>query len=110
MSSAADTIFALSSGGLPSGVAVIRLSGARSRGVIARMCGTVPAARHATLRSIRDRNGNILDDGIVLFFPGPHSFTGEDSAELQIHGGRATVKAVLAALAAFEGMRAAEAG
>lgn len=110
MSSAADTIFALSSGGLPSGVAVIRLSGVQSREVIARMCGTVPAPRHAALRSIRGRNGDVLDEGIVLFFPGPHSFTGEDSAELQIHGGRATVKAVLAALAEFEGMRAAEAG
>ncbi|OJU86366.1 MAG: tRNA uridine-5-carboxymethylaminomethyl(34) synthesis GTPase MnmE, partial [Shinella sp. 65-6] len=110
MSSATDTIFALSSGGLPSGVAVIRLSGLQSREVVARMCGTVPAPRHAALRSIRDRNGDVLDEGIVLFFPGPHSFTGEDSAELQIHGGRATVKAVLAALAEFEGMRAAEAG
>lgn len=108
--SATDTIFALSSGGLPSGVAVIRLSGPRSRNAIEFLCGSVPAPRRASLLSIRNRNGEKLDDGIILFFPAPRSFTGEDCAELQIHGGRATVKAVLTALASFEGLRAAEAG
>jgi len=105
-----DTIFALSSGGLPSGVAVIRLSGPQSQETIAQLCGRVPLARHASLLPIRDRNGVMLDQGIVLYFPGPTSFTGEDCAELQIHGGRATVKAVLAALSDFEGLRSAEAG
>lgn len=105
-----DTIFALSSGGLPSGVAVIRLSGPYSRETIVRLCCRVPLARRASLLPIRDRNGAMLDQGLVLFFPGPNSFTGEDCAELQIHGGRATVKAVLAVLADFEGLRAAEAG
>jgi tRNA modification GTPase len=105
-----DTIFALSSGGLPSGVAVIRLSGPRSRETVIRLCGRVAQPRHASLLPIRDRNGAMLDQGLVLFFPGPNSFTGEDCAELQIHGGRATVKAVLAALAGFEGLRAADAG
>lgn len=108
--SATDTIFALSSGGLPSGVAVIRLSGSKSRLAVEALCGRVPAPRRASLLSIRNRNGETLDEGIVLFFPAPNSFTGEDSAELQIHGGRATVKAVLAALADIEGLRAAEAG
>jgi tRNA modification GTPase len=107
---ATDTIFALSSGGLPSGVAVIRLSGPESRNAVEQLCGSVPVPRRASLLSIRNRNGDRLDEGLVLFFPGPHSFTGEDCAELQIHGGRATVKAVLAALASFEGLRAAEAG
>lgn len=108
--SATDTIFALSSGGLPSGVAVIRLSGHQSAQALACLCRRVPAARRASLLSIRNRNGEKLDDGIVLFFPGPNSFTGEDCAELQIHGGRATVRAVLAELGAMPGLRAAEAG
>jgi tRNA modification GTPase len=108
--SAKDTIFALSSGSLPSGVAVIRLSGPMSGRALEQLCGRVPAARRASLLSIRNRNGETLDDGIMLFFPGPSSFTGEDCAELQIHGGRATVRAVLAELAAIPGLRAAEAG
>lgn len=105
-----DTIFALSSGGLPSGVAVIRLSGALCRAALEALCGRAPPPRQASLLSIRDRNGQAVDKGIVLFFPGPASFTGEDCVELQIHGGRATVKAVLGLLAAMEGLRSAEAG
>lgn len=107
---ATDTIFALSSGGLPSGVAVIRLSGPASAQALLTLCGGTPPARRASLQTIRNRNGEKLDEGIVLYFPGPRSFTGEDSAELQIHGGRATVKAVLATLSEMEGLRAAEAG
>ncbi|WP_439626281.1 tRNA uridine-5-carboxymethylaminomethyl(34) synthesis GTPase MnmE [Shinella sp.] len=105
-----DTIFALSSGGLPSGVAVIRLSGPASAQAIQSLCGRIPPERRASLQSIRNRNGEKLDDGLIMFFPAPSSFTGEDCAELQIHGGRATVKAVLAALEGMEGLRAAEAG
>lgn len=108
--SATDTIFALSSGSLPSGVAVIRLSGPESCDALTQLCGRVPAARHASLATIRNRNGEKLDDGIVLFFSAPNSFTGEDCVELQIHGGRATVKAVLSALAGMAGLRPAEAG
>jgi len=107
---ATDTIFALSSGALPSGVAVIRLSGPACRESLEILCGRVPAARRASLLSIRSRNGEALDEGIVLWFPAPHSFTGEDCAELQIHGGRAVVKAVLAELDALPSLRAAEAG
>lgn len=107
---ATETIFALSSGGLPSGVAVIRLSGPATAAALTALCGGIPQARRASLRSIRNRNGEKLDEGIVLYFPGPQSFTGEDSAEFQIHGGRATVKAVLAALSEIRGLRAAEAG
>lgn len=108
--SATDTIFALSSGGLPSGVAVIRLSGPQTQAAVSFLCGRIPTPRRASLLSIRDRNGEKLDEGLVLFFPAPSSFTGEDCVELQIHGGRATVKAVLAALEGIDGLRAAEAG
>lgn len=105
-----DTIFALSSGGLPSGVAIIRISGVAAGGAVAALCGDIPAPRHAALRPIRNRNGEELDRGLILFFPGPNSFTGEDCAELQVHGGRATVKAVLEVLRQMEGLRPAEAG
>ena len=110
MMNSKDTIFALSSGALPSGVAVIRLSGSLSAGALVALCGRVPAARRASLLPIRDRNGEKLDDGLIFHFPAPHSFTGEDCSELHIHGGRAVVKAVLAALADLPGLRPAEAG
>jgi tRNA modification GTPase len=110
MTHGSDTIFALSSGGLPSGVAVVRISGPATRNALVSLCGGVPASRHATLRPIRSRNGEELDKGLILFFPSPNSFTGEDCAELQIHGGRATVRAILAALGELEGLRPAEAG
>ncbi|MDF1633072.1 tRNA uridine-5-carboxymethylaminomethyl(34) synthesis GTPase MnmE [Mycoplana sp. MJR14] len=105
-----DTIFALSSGGLPSGVAVVRISGPECETVIRVMTGSLPAPRRAELRSIRSRNGLFLDQGLVLHFPGRASFTGEDSGEFHLHGGRATVRAVLDALAEFPGLRAADAG
>jgi len=105
-----ETIYALSSGGLPSGVAVLRISGPDAQRALRDLCGRVPQPRQATLLPIRNRNGDTLDRGLVLHFPGPASFTGEDCAELQIHGGRATVKAVLSALGAIPGLRAAEAG
>ena len=105
-----STIYALSSGRPPCGVAVVRLSGPRCRFVVETMCGALPAARTVALKSIRDRSGRLLDRGLVMWFPGPASYTGEDMAELQVHGGRAVVAAVGAALAAFEGVREAEAG
>lgn len=110
MANRQDTIYALSSGSLPSGVAVIRLSGPLSRMAIEALCGEVPEPRRAALRWIRDRDGNAIDQGIVLFFPDPASFTGEDCAELQVHGGRASVAALLAVLADFDGLRLADAG
>ncbi|WP_037434546.1 tRNA uridine-5-carboxymethylaminomethyl(34) synthesis GTPase MnmE [Sinorhizobium fredii] len=105
-----DTIYALSSGALPAGVAVIRISGPATATVIGRLCGALPQPRRAALRTIRTRNGEILDSGLVIYFPGPASFTGEDCCELQVHGGRAVVHAILDALAGFEGLRHAEAG
>lgn len=105
-----DTIYALSSGALPSGVAVIRLSGRHVCDAITSLAGAVPPSRHAALRHLKDATGAILDHGLVLFFPGPASFTGENCAEFHIHGGRAAVSAVLRALAAVPGLRQAEAG
>lgn len=105
-----ETIVALSSGALPSGVAVIRLSGPQSALICEAMAGTLPPPRMAALRPIRDRNGLLLDRGLVLFFPGPNSFTGEDCLELHLHGGRAVVESALNAAAEFENCRLAEAG
>ncbi|MQW89686.1 tRNA uridine-5-carboxymethylaminomethyl(34) synthesis GTPase MnmE [Sinorhizobium saheli] len=105
-----DTIYALSSGALPAGVAVIRLSGPAAAAAVVRLCGVLPPARVATLRTIRTRNGDPLDSGLVVYFPGPASFTGEDCCELQVHGGRAVVTAILNELADMEGLRHAEAG
>lgn len=105
-----DTIFALSSGGLPSGVAVIRLSGTRAIETLRILTGVVPEPRRTSLAWIRDRNGGRIDQGLVVVFPGPASFTGEDCVELQIHGGRAVVAALLTELEGHEGLRHAEAG
>ena len=105
-----DTIYALSSGALPAGVAVVRVSGPHTSDVLKQLCGAVPRPRHAALRSIRSRNGDLLDQGLILYFSGPASFTGEDCAELQVHGGRAVVNAILLELAALPGLRHAEAG
>lgn len=110
MTHGSDTIFALSSGGLPSGVAIIRISGPATKDALISLCGGLPESRRATLRSIHSRNGCELDKGLLLYFPHPNSFTGEDCAELQIHGGRATVRAILTALDELDGLRPAEAG
>lgn len=105
-----DTIFALSSGHPPAGVAVIRISGPGVRFGLETVTGGIASPRMAKLTEIRDRSGSLLDRGLVLFFPNPQSFTGEDVAELQLHGSRATVAAVLSALAGLEGFRQAEPG
>lgn len=102
---ASDTIVALSSGALPSGVAVIRISGPHTHALLDQLAGGVPDPRVLTLRSIAG-----LDRGLVAFFPGPHSFTGEDSAELQVHGSRAVVRGLLRTLADQPGVRLATAG
>jgi tRNA modification GTPase len=110
MQTTSDTIYALSSGGLPSGVAVIRISGAKALEVTEALAGSIPPARQAALKTIRTRNGLALDRGLVLAFPGPGSFTGEDCAEIHVHGGKAVVAALLAELATFERCRLAEHG
>ncbi|MCB5174733.1 tRNA uridine-5-carboxymethylaminomethyl(34) synthesis GTPase MnmE [Microvirga lenta] len=106
-----DTIFATASGHGRSAVSLIRISGDRSRFILETMAGGVPAPRRAVLRILRDpASGEPLDQALVLWMPGPGSFTGEDQAELHIHGGLATRAAVQRALNALEGCRAAEAG
>ena len=105
-----DTIFAVSSGGLPSGVAVIRLSGPQAGDAMTRLAGSLPPPRRAVLRHLRDKDGTALDRALVLFLPSPASVTGEDCAEFHVHGGRAVVAAVLRALGAMPGLRQAEAG
>ncbi|MDZ7601498.1 MAG: tRNA uridine-5-carboxymethylaminomethyl(34) synthesis GTPase MnmE [Hoeflea sp.] len=105
-----DTIYALSSGHPPAGVAVIRISGPGVRFGLETLTGSVPVARHAALADMKDGAGQLLDQGLALYFPEPHSFTGEDVGELQIHGSRASVMAVLAALSSLPGFRPAEAG
>src|SRR4051794_34689956 len=105
-----DTIFALSSGRPPSGVAVVRLSGAAARHALAAIAERVPQPRRAELAAFRNEAGEVIDRGLVLFFPGPASFTGEDCAEFHMHGGRAVVDALSSALGAIDGLRPAEPG
>lgn len=105
-------IHALSSGILPSGVAVIRISGDGALEAVRRLIagGQLPAPRHAGLRRLTSpTDGRLLDEALVLIFPGPNSFTGEDVVELHCHGSIAVVAAVQAALGAL-GVRAAEPG
>lgn len=105
-----DTIFALSSGAPPAGIAVIRVSGQGAAGALAALSGSVPPPRRAAARALRDQGGELLDRALVLWLPGPGTATGEDVAELHLHGGRAVVRAVEAVLAALPGVRQAGAG
>lgn len=107
---ATDTIVALSSGSTPSGVAVVRLSGDKSLILLEKLIGPLPAARSLALRSVRSANGSVLDQGLVAQFPSPNSFTGEDCAELHLHGSSAVVKAVLSELTTQKDVRLAEPG
>lgn len=102
-----DTIVALSSGSLPAGVAVMRLSGPGTRRILEAVAGSLPKPRVLTLRSIGI--GEVVDKGLVAFFPGPASFTGEDCAELHLHGSIAVVRALLTQLQ-DAGARLAEPG
>lgn len=90
---------------------MLRVSGPAAGGALSSLAGPLPAPRRATRRRLRDPGtGEILDDALVLWMPGPASFTGEDICELHLHGGRAVLDGVLAALAALPGLRPAEAG
>lgn len=105
-----DTIFALSSGRPPAGVAVVRLSGPASCAVAERLAGRKLAPRQAILAALRDPDSGLIDRGYVIAFPAPASFTGEDVVEFQIHGGQAVIAALLDFLAKQPGLRLAEAG
>ena len=106
-----DTIFALSSGKPPSGIAVIRISGPKSQEILEKMCENVPVSRETGLSKIlHPVTKEILDEGLILWFKRPASFTGEDVVELHVHGGRAVVQAIINALQSLDGLRIAEPG
>ncbi|WP_332065230.1 tRNA uridine-5-carboxymethylaminomethyl(34) synthesis GTPase MnmE [Bartonella sp. CB189] len=105
-----DTIFAVSSGLLPSGVAVIRLSGPHVVDIVKTLCGRLPKARFMHYGDLIARDGSYLDSALTVFFPAPYSFTGEDCAEFHLHGGKAVVNRFLDELSTFSGCRIAEAG
>ena len=106
-----DTIFALGTGAGRAAIAVIRISGPGAGVALETLAGTLPKPRQASFAILRDpATGETLDRGIALFFPGPASSTGEDYAELQLHGGLAVVESTLAALHRLPGLRPAEPG
>lgn len=108
---AADTIFALSSGAPPAAIAIIRISGVSAFDAVRAVVGRVPQPRRASLAELKHpETGDVLDSALVLTFPGPQSASGEDLAELHLHGGRAVVRAVEAVLAGLPGLRRAEPG
>ena len=106
------TIYALSSGPGVSGVAVIRISGSETSKVIKSLTGNqIPRPRVATLRKINNINtSELIDEGIILWFPGPESYTGEDMAEIHVHGGKAVVLAVQNEISKIKNCRFAEPG
>lgn len=105
-----QTIFALSSGRPPSAISIVRVSGPQAKTVLVSLAGKVPEPRMASRVLLRDSSEQPIDDALVLWFPGPASATGEDVAEFHVHGGRAVLAALFAALSAFENVRAAEPG
>jgi len=106
------TIFALSTGPGTSGIAVIRISGEETSKIIKLLTGkTIPKPRVATLRKINKINtSELIDEGLILWFPGPESYTGEDMAEIQVHGSKAVVEALHSTLSDIENCRLAEPG
>src|SRR5712671_6221178 len=105
-----QTIFALSSGRPPSAISIVRVSGPQAGAALTLLAGKMPAPRMATRALLRDRDRQPIDDAVILWFPGPASATGEDVAEFHVHGGRAVLAALFAALSDFDHVRAAEPG
>src|ERR1700675_497037 len=105
-----QTIFAVSSGRPPSAISIVRVSGPQAGAALTLLAGKIPLPRMATRALLRDRDRQPIDDAVMLWFPGPERATGEDVAEFHIHGGRAVLAAMFAALAGFENVRAAEPG
>ena len=111
MSEALPTIFAPATGAGLAAVAVIRISGRAAGAALKALAGDMPPARVASLRALcAPASGEALDSALVLWFPAPASFTGEDVAELHIHGGMAVQQGLLEALGAMPGLRLAEPG
>ena len=106
------TIYALSTGPGISGIAIVRVSGAESRQVIKELTGKPPPTpKLAVIRKINKINtSELIDEGIILWFPGPESYTGEDMAEIQIHGSKAVIDALHSSISNIENCRLAEPG
>lgn len=106
-----DTIYALSSGNTPSGVAIIRISGPEVRFALETICGLVPDPGQTKLCKFSDpSNDEIIDQGLVLYFRGPASYTGEDVGEFHAHGSSAVIRKLFEIFSTFENFRMAEAG
>src|SRR5712671_489597 len=105
-----QTIFALSSGRPPSAIAIVRVSGPDAGAALTALAGKIPTPRTATRTLLHDVGQRPIDDAVVLWFPGPASATGEDVAEFHVHGGRAVLASLFAALSGFENVRPAEPG
>ena len=106
------TVYALSSGPGISGIAVIRVSGSKTEEIILSLTnGSLPKTKEATLKKIiNPKNGELIDEGLVIFFKSPNSYTGEDMAEFHVHGSKAVVQEVLTVLEGFDDCRLAEPG
>ena len=106
------TVYALSSGPGISGIAVIRVSGSKTEEIILSLTnGSLPKTKEATLKKIiNPKNGELIDEGLVIFFKRPNSYTGEDMAEFHVHGSKAVVQEVLTVLEGFDDCRLAEPG
>jgi tRNA modification GTPase len=105
------TIFALASGAGRAAIAVLRISGPKASQVLRALIGPLPPPRHARLARFRDPETNeTLDQGLALWFPGPQSYTGEDMAELHLHGGRAVVAGLISVLSRLPDLQPAEPG
>ncbi|WP_414832402.1 tRNA uridine-5-carboxymethylaminomethyl(34) synthesis GTPase MnmE [Afifella sp. YEN Y35] len=106
-----DTIYALSSGALPAGVGIVRISGPDAGMALRALAGGLPEARRAVVRALVDpESRDVIDVGLVLWMPGPGTFTGEDTVELQCHGSRAVIARLIESLAQWPGLRMAEPG
>jgi tRNA modification GTPase len=106
------TIYSLSSGPGISGIAIIRVSGSETSKILELLTNkTLPKPRAATLRKINKINtSELIDEGIILWFPGPESYTGEDMAEIQVHGSKAVIDAIHSSISTVENCRLAEPG
>lgn len=105
-----DTIYALSSGAGRAGVAVVRVSGDGARATIRRLCGSVPSPRRFSARVLRSVGGEIMDQGVVVWLPGPGTVTGEDMAEFHVHGSEAVLQRLFQEFGQIPGIRMAEPG
>jgi tRNA modification GTPase len=105
-----DTIFAQATASGRAGVSIVRVSGLNAHAICTNMVGSLPPPREAALRMVKDRQGELIDQALILCFSGKNSFTGEDVVELHLHGSIAIMRRVLEELGSYEGARLAEPG